>query len=130
MITSGDAANIIYRDLDDFSITERYHAGDEPEGEILTERIIIHTKQQTPETYWEKNFLEVNLCVPDKDGQKDKIRTDELERESNGFFHKVGEYDDTVYRYSISSMGVEKDGDLKCHYVNVKILFEVLNIKG
>lgn len=130
MITSGDAANIIYRDLGDFPITEIYHAGDEPEGEILAERIIIHTKPQSPDTYWKKNFLEVNLCVPDKAGQKDKIRTDELEHEATSFFCKVGEYDDTVYRYSILSVGVEKDYDLKCHYVNVKVLFEVLNVKG
>lgn len=129
MITSGDAANIIYRDLADFSIKERYHAGNEPECEILTERIIIHTKRQTPEPIWEKNFLDVNLCVPDKDGQKDKIRTDELEREAKAFFDKVGEYDGSHYVYSWDNIGTEEDANLKCHYVNVRVLFEVLNVK-
>jgi len=128
MITSGDAANIIYRDLEEFSISERYHAGTEPKGEIHTERIIIHTKSQSPETYWDKNFLEINICVPDISGEKHKERTDELEREAKAFFDKIGLYDDTVYRYSISSIGVEEDKNLKCHYVNVRVLFEVFNI--
>lgn len=129
MITSGDAANIIYRDLADFSIKERYHAGDEPQGEILTERIIIHTKPQAPGTYWEKNFLEVNLCVPDVNGDKNKTRTDELEKEAKAFFDKVGEYDGSHYIYSWDRIGTEEDINLKCHYVNVRVLFEVLNVK-
>lgn len=129
MITSGDAANIIYRDLADFSIKERYHAGDEPIGEVLTERVVIHAKPQTPGTYWDKNFLEVNLCVPDKNGLKDKERTDNLEKDAKAFFDKVGEYDGTHYSYSIASIGTEEDTALKCHYVNAKILFETLNVK-
>lgn len=128
MITSGDAANIIYRDLADFPIKERYHAGDEPTGEILTERIIIHTKPQSPGTYWEKNFLEVNFCVPDKEGQKDKARTDELEKEAKAFFDKIGEYDDSQYLYSWERIGTEEDAEMKCHYVNVRVLFQVLNV--
>lgn len=129
MITSGDAANIIYRDLADFSIKERYHAGDEPQGEILTERIVIHSKSQTPETYWEKSFIEVNLCVPDTEGKKNKIRTDELEIEAKTFFDKVGEYDGSHYVYSWERVGTEEDNALNCHYVNVRVLFEVLNVK-
>lgn len=130
MITSGDAANIIYRDLAGFHIIgERYHAGDEPEGEITNERIVIHSKRQTPETYWEKNFIEVNLCVPDIRGKKDKIRTDYLEREAKAFFDKTGEYDGSHYTYSWESICTEEDAALNCHYVNVRVLFQVLNVK-
>ena len=34
-----------------------------------------------------------------------------------------------TYRYSIESIGAEADTALKCHYVNVRILFEVINVK-
>ena len=38
-------------------------------------------------------------------------------------------YDGTTYHYSIDTIGTEEDTALKCHYVNVRILFEVLNVK-
>ena len=41
----------------------------------------------------------------------------------------VSTYDGTTYRYSIESIGAEADAALKCHYVNVRILFEVINLK-
>ena len=40
----------------------------------------------------------------------------------------VGEYDGSSYYYSIDSIGTEADTALKCHYVNVRILFQVLNV--
>lgn len=41
----------------------------------------------------------------------------------------TGRYDGTTYHYSIDTIGTEEDTALKCHYVNVRILFEVLNVK-
>lgn len=40
----------------------------------------------------------------------------------------VGQYDGSWYRYSSETIGIEEDKELCCYYVNVKLLFEVLNV--
>lgn len=130
MIVTTDIGNILYRDCKAFGI-EVYQKGNIPAGEVTTERVIIRTKSQSPETYWKKGFVEVNLCVPDiKPDTANLIRLGELERQANSVLNDVvSSYDGTRYRYSIDSIGTEADTALKCHYVNVRILFEVLNVK-
>ena len=106
-------------------------AGETLTGELASERIVIHTKKQQPGKYWKKSFAEVNLCVPNlSENEANTIRLNELERQANKLFDdEVSIYDGTTYRYSIESIGTEADTALKCHYVNVRILFEVLNVK-
>lgn len=130
MIVTTDIGNILYRDCKAFGI-EVYQKGNIPAGEVTTERVIIRTKSQSPETYWKKGFVEVNLCVPDiKPDTANLIRLGELERQANSVLNDVvSSYDGTRYRYSIDSIGTEADTALKCHYVNVRILFETLNVK-
>ena len=129
MIVTTDIGNILYRDCKAFGI-EVYQKGNIPAGEVTTERVIIRTKSQSPETYWKKGFVEVNLCVPDiKPDTANLIRLGELERQAYSMLDDVvSYYDGTRYRYSIDSIGMEADTALKCHYVNVRILFEVLNV--
>lgn len=129
MIVTTDIGNILYRDCKAFGI-EVYQKGNIPSGEVTTERVVIRTKSQSPETYWKKVFVEVNLCVPDvKPDTANLIRLGELERQANSILDDVvSSYDGTRYRYSIDSIGTEADTALKCHYVNVRILFEVLNV--
>ena len=130
MIVTTDIGNILYRDCKAFGI-DIVPAGETLTGELKSERIVIHTKKQQPGTYWRKSFAEVNLCVPDlSENEANTIRLNELEREANKRFDDVvSAYDGTTYRYSIDSIGTEADTTLKCHYVNVRILFEVLNVK-
>lgn len=130
MIVTTDIGNILYRDCKAFGI-EVCQKGNIPAGEVTTERVIIRTKSQSPETYWKKGFVEVNLCVPDiKPDTANLIRLGELERQANSVLNDVvSTYDGTRYRYSIDSIGTEADTALKCHYVNVRLLFEVLNVK-
>ena len=130
MIVTTDIGNILYRDCKAFGIYI-VPAGEALTGELKSERIVIHTKKQQPGTYWKKSFAEVNLCVPDlSENEANSIRLNELEREAVKFFDdEVSTYDGTTYRYSIESIGAEADTALKCHYVNVRILFEVLNVK-
>ena len=130
MIVTTDIANILYRDCQPFGIPIVPH-GKKLTGELKSERIVIHAKKQQPGTYWKKSFVEVNLCVPNlKEGEANTIRLNELERMANQKLNDVvGNYDGTNYYYSIESIGIEKDESLKCHYVNVRILFEVLNVK-
>lgn len=130
MIVTTDIGNILYRDCRAFGL-EVYQKGNIPEGEVTTERVIIRTKPQSPSKYWKKGFVEVNLCVPDiRPDTANLIRLAELERQAMKILDGVvGSYDGTTYRYSIESIGMEADTALKCHYVNVRILFEVLNVK-
>lgn len=129
MIVTTDIANILYQDCKAFGI-EVCQKGNIPDGEVTTERVIIRTKSQTPSKYWKKGFVEVNLCVPDiEPDTANLIRLAELEREAMKILDDVvSSYDGTTYRYSIDSIGTEADTALKCHYVNVRLLFEVLNV--
>lgn len=129
MIVTTDIANILYCDCNAFGI-DIVPQGETLTGELKSERIVIHTKKQQTGTYWKKSFAEVNLCVPDlKEGEANTIRLNGLERQANNLFDNVvSSYDGTTYRYSIDSIGTEVDTALKCHYMNVRILFEVLNV--
>ena len=129
MITPTDIANIIYKDCELFGILI-VPEGETLIGEIKSERIVIHSKKQQPGTYWKKSYVEVNICVPDLiPNEANTIRLNELERRANDVFNDtVGEYDCSFYNYSIESIGIEKDDNLKCHYVSVRILFNVLNV--
>ena len=131
MIVTTDIANILYKDCKAFGI-EVYQAGNIPDEhkKLSSERVIVRTKSQSPETYWKKGFVEVNLCVPDMDGDANLIRLQELERKAQEVLDEVvGEYDGSNYYYLIDSIGTEADTELRCHYVNVRILFQVLNVK-
>ena len=110
MIVTTDIGNILYRDCKAFGI-DIVPDGETLTGELKSERIVIHTKKQQPGKYWKKSFAE-------------------LERKAGKLFDDVvSTYDGTTYRYSIESIGTEADTALKCHYVNVRILFEVINVK-
>lgn len=79
MIVTTDIANIIFKDCKAFGISEMYQRGNIPEGEVKTERIVIYPKAQQPDAYWEKGYVEVNLCVPvTKTGKANLIRLNDL----------------------------------------------------
>ena len=129
MITATDIANILCKDCAAFGI-KCYQGDNVPTGEITVERIVVHSKSQTPEKIWRKSFPEINICVPDSKGKAQLVRLNELDRLAETILDGVvGQYDGSNYSYSISSKGVESDTQMKCHYVNVRILFEVLNVK-
>ena len=131
MIVTTDIANILYKDCEIFDI-EVFQAGNIPDEhkKLSSERVIIRTKSQSPEAIWKKGFVEVNLCVPDMDGDANLIRLQELERKAQEVLDDVvGEYDGSNYYYLIDSIGTEADTELRCHYVNVRLLFQVLNVK-
>ena len=131
MIVTTDIANILYKDCEAFGM-EVYQSGNIPDEdkELSSERVIIIAKSQSPEAIWKKGFVEVNLCVPDMNGNANLIRLQELERKAQEVLDEVvGEYDGSNYYYLIDTIGVEADTELRCHYVNVRLLFQVLNVK-
>jgi hypothetical protein len=130
MIASTDIANILYRDCKVFGI-EIVPFGKTLTGELKGERITIHVKKPETEKYWEKCFVEVNLCVPNlRKGEANTVRLNELERIAKRKFkpNTVDKYDGSTYLYS-GNTSIEADASLKCHFVNCKILFNVLNVK-
>ena len=131
MIVTTDIANILYKDCEAFGM-EVYQSGNIPDEnkKLSSERVIIIAKSQSPEAIWKKGFVEVNLCVPDMDGKANLIRLQEFERKAQEVLDEVvGEYDGSNYYYLIDSIGIEADTELRCHYVNVRLLFQVLNVK-
>ena len=128
MIVTTDIADILYRDCKAFGI------GIVPFGKALTgelqgERITIHVKGQTPSKYWEKCFCEVNMCVPDLGiNIANTLRLKELERKAKKLFRSVtGTFDGTRYNYGVDTIHIEADTALKCHFINCRLLFNVLN---
>ena len=136
MITPQTIGNILYLDCIAFGIEDVYvvlpddNTKEIPTGEIKSERAVIHVKEQKPETYWRKSFNEINILVPRIQDRADRIRLEEVEQKAMAFFDGiVGEYDNVTYSYSVESIGSMTDNALNCEYVNVRILFEVLNVK-
>ena len=130
MITTSDIADILYKDFSSFGM-QVFRKGNIPSGIVKQERVVILPKDQSPETYWKKSFVEVNICVPDlKEGVANISRLQEVERKAvKEYSSRVGEFNSTYYAYGIESIsGLNKDNDMKCHYVNVRLLFEVLNV--
>lgn len=129
MITTSDIVDILYGVCAPLGLPV-FRKGYIPKGDVNSERVVIISKEQTPETYWRKSFVEVNVCVPDiADGVADITRLQELERLCRKVFvGNAGEHDGSYYAYSISSIsGINEDDSMRCHYVNVRLLFEVLN---
>ena len=130
MIVTTDIADILYQDCKAFGI-EIVPFGEILTGELTADRITIHVKGQTPEKIWEKCFVEVNLCVPDlSPTEANYPRLKELERLAKKKFKSVvGTFDGTTYRYEVDTIHIEADTALKCHFVNCRLLFNVLNVK-
>ncbi len=136
MITPQAIGNILYRDCKCFGIDEVHvvfpndNSSEILCGEVKSERIVIYPKIQQPETFWKKSFNEVNILVPRIQNLPNRIRLEELEKRALEVLDGVtGKYNDFSYLYSVSSIGTMTDGELNCEYVNVKVLFEVLNVK-
>lgn len=127
MIVTGDIATILYKKLLGFGI-EVYKGGTFPTSKVTKERVVIIPKKQSSSKYWKKGFVEVNFLVPDTNGKADTKRLTELERMANQL-ENYGVFDKTPYRYGVESISQEEDTSLGCHFVNCRILFEVLNTK-
>jgi hypothetical protein len=126
MIVTGDIATILYKKLLGFGI-EVYKGGTFPTSKVTKERIVIIPKRQSSSKYWKKGFVEINFLVPD-DGRANTKRLTELERMANQL-EGYGVSDGNSYRYGVESISQEEDTSLECHFVNCRILFEVLNTK-
>lgn len=73
----------------------------------------------------------MNICIPylDRKGTAPLTRLNALERLAVKELHATSTYDGTSYTYEVDTTRIEENRDLKCFYVNVRILFQVLNVK-
>jgi len=128
MITTTDAANILYTACKIFGMPV-YQAGNIPEGKVGKDgRVVIHVKEHTPGSTWKKGFVEINLFAADTPkGKSDLIRLNELERMAVKDLKGMGWHDGTAYTFSVASTIPMENADLKAHYINAKVLFKVLN---
>ena len=127
MITTGDIENILYSDLKKFGF-KQYKKNAIKNGKIDSERLIVICGALEEGGIWSRAFVNVNVCVPDYKDMANTKRLTEIER----IFKQVSavnKYDGSTYRYSVRSTSQEEDSDLECHFVNIRILFETLNVK-
>lgn len=129
MITTGDIGDIIYSKCSSLGI-QRYHQDTFPTEELSDERIVIIVKDQTDGKYWERCFVEVNVCVPDRQSLLNRGRVEELERAVKELFKEdvAGSFDNTTFRYRRNSCGVKSDPSLRIHFINTRILFETQKV--
>ncbi|MCH4242251.1 MAG: hypothetical protein LKF81_10195 [Prevotella sp.] len=139
MIVTTDIEDIILAACQGFGIskttTETPIVDDTMNSGLTEEMIIIHAKAQQDGKYWLPSFVEVNVCVPDLRDENNHLnrnrnRLNTLERMAEEIFLKsvAGVHDGTSYTYSRYSIGIEADSNFKCHYVNCRLLFNVLNV--
>lgn len=133
MIVTGDIYKILFdRVKDAFGIGAEsiYDSWNPIKSHLKEEAIVIVTSTPIePDTYWEKAFAHVNICVPDYLGEANKQRLAALERMACAWIGQgfTDVYDGTRYRVGKDSLGLERDDALKCSYVNLVLLFEILN---
>lgn len=127
MIVTGDIETILYGDLRPYGF-KQYRKEAIKNGKVTDERIVVlcGTLQDAP--IWKLAIVNVNICVPDVKGEANTKRLTEIERMFYKM-HSVSEYDGSTYQYTVKETSQEEDAALKCHFVNLKIYFEVLNIK-
>ena len=127
MIGNKDIEKILVKDLSTLiGVEDIFVADDMPEGIIEKERIVVISKPLSIAKIFNKSYTEVNWCVPDIGDYPAHERLGEVSRHLLKL-SSVGEYDGTAYRYEVSSIGVVAS-ELKCHYVNARLLFEILNV--
>lgn len=129
MITTSDIGNVLYRHCARLSVKDICRGWNFPKGELSGERVSITVKTVSSGKPWSKAYAEVNVCVPDmEDGEADLIRLAELEREySESFGTNTSVADGIRYRFRRESVSLLDDSGLRCHYVNIRVLFEFLN---
>lgn len=142
MMTEIDAGHILYDDLESLGLERRLKGhlhtgrldGESPMvGESVPDNgmvVILPKPMSSDKVYFNDCTIEVNILLKDIEG--------ETNPNINGILKKaldllqddnVGEYDGVWYRYSVRSHGIEQESSQSCHYANITIDFEILNVK-
>lgn len=128
MITTGDIQEIIYDLCRDFEV-EIWLKDNLDFSEIEDERIVIIPTRITTDKYWHNSYVKIDWCVPDIDGEADTIRTKEIEHLLEPLHYGNGIFDEKTYRFKKESSEVSYNAEMKCHFVNLTLLFQYQNVK-
>lgn len=129
MISTTDSANILYKFCKELFGLPTYQWGCVPTGKITEERVVIIAKERSGEKIWKKNFVEVNLIVPDdKNGNANLIRLNELDRLAEKSLKGTGKYNGVIYTFSVASQTPIEMREFDAHMINCKVLFKVINV--
>lgn len=127
MISGKDIEEILITALSRLITASSIYVEDDiPDGNVTAQRITLHVKEIKTQPIFKKCFVEVNWCVPDIGEAPDAAGLKAVEHQMVDFEY-TGEYDGTAYRYGVESIRTLKS-ELKCHYVNTRLLFEILNV--
>lgn len=132
MIVTTDIYKILFDKVNGFGIKDVYDGWNPIKSKLKDEAVVIVTSTPVePDTYWERAYVHVNICVPDYLGKTNTRRLNEVERMANLWIRDgiVGEYDGSSYLVSKDRLGIEEDDALKCSYVNLVLLFKILNVR-
>lgn len=137
MLTQKAICHIIYDDLRPLGLQEyiKYHLPDaRVDSDVKVEeegRIVIRPKLvSNDKTYFNNCVVEVNIVVPDMDDEASPL-LDTLFKRAAEILNddRCGNKDGDFYRYSIQRFSTEDEPNLNCHYINITVLFEILNVR-
>lgn len=142
MITETDAGHIIFDDLRTLGLEIRLkghlHTGRlDGETPMVGERVpedgmivIIPKRVTADKDIFNECTIEVNVLLNDMNGETHP-NLDGLTKRLLGILtsDKVGVCNGDWYRYSVRSHGIEEEANMKCHYGNITIDFEILNVR-
>lgn len=142
MITEIDAGHVIYNDLSPMQM-ERRLKGHLLRGTINGEEVMISEKIpekgiiviipksiSADKKYFNDCTIVVNILLKDVEGEANpKLNT--LLKEAFSLLNadRTGEVEGEWYRYNVRSHGIEEEKNLRCHYANIIIDFQILNVK-
>lgn len=142
MITETDAGHVIFDDLKSLGLERRLKGhlktgsldGEEPMvGESVPEEgmiVIIPKRMSADKTYFNDCTIEVNILMKDLESETNPLLDEKLKQALKVLMaDKVGNVEGDWYRYSVRSHGIEQEDSLSCHYANITIDFETLNVR-
>ena len=142
MITETDAGHIIFDDLDSLGLERRLKGhlktgrldGEEPMVEESVPDdgmiVVIPKSMSADKTYFNDCTIEVNILMKDLEGETNPMLEEKLKKALEVLMaDKVGNIENDWYRYSVRSHGIEQEGSMNCHYANITIDFETLNVR-
>ena len=102
-----------------------------PLGAIASDRAVIVASSDDLGKYWGKCIVSLSIMVPDvcpKVANMSKLSS--YERKVQDIFVDgiAGEYGDDSYLIELQSIGIDNASDVRCHFVNAKLMFNVLNV--
>lgn len=141
-MTEIDAGHVIFDDLKELGLECRLKGhlhtgrldGEKPMvGESVPDEgmaVIIPKSMSADKVYFNECTIEVNILLRDI-GDETNPRMNLLLKDALRILQagNVGNLDGTWYRYSVRSHGIEQESSLSCHYANITIDFETLNVK-